>query len=130
VFEQNRAPVLEEPKIIAPLHPGLRNLASVVAGLSATPDEQASRTGPESKPERLDAAPPESENARALSPEAIRLEQAVQANERLEAVAHELSLQVRELARERHALRLKLAGVITFSAALTVWGLVAASQLQ
>jgi hypothetical protein len=130
VIEQNRVPVLEAPEITVPLHPGLRNLAGAVAGLSATPAEQVSRTGPESKSECFDAAPPQTENAGALSPEAIRLEQAVQANERLEAVARELSIQVRELVRERYAQRMKLAGVFTLSAVLTVWALAATVTLM
>jgi hypothetical protein len=73
---------------------------------------------------------PQSENAAAPPPEAIQLEQAVLANERLEAVAQELSIQVRELMHQRHALRLKLAGVFTFSAAMTVWAIAAVYLTQ
>ncbi len=121
MIEQNSVPVLETPEIIAPLHPGLLNLASAVAGLSAMPQKGAATV--------TERCLPPSENAAAPSPDAIRLEQAVQANERLEAVAQGLSIQLRELTHQRHDLRLKLVGVFTFSAAMTVWAIAAAVSL-
>jgi hypothetical protein len=131
VIEQN-ASVLERPESITPPlhHCGLRNLASAVTKSSAEPVERVSQTEPESKPERVDAAQPTFQSPAAPLPEAIRLEEAVQANERLEALAHELSTQVRELAHQRDAFRLKLAGAFTLSAVLTAWGLTAAVMLM
>ncbi len=125
--EQDRVTVLEKPKTMPTMRHGLMNLASAVAGFAAPPPD--SRAEPEPEPKRYDAPAP-SETAPVPPAEPVQLDRAVQANRRLEMVAEELSTQVRELARERSLLRLRLAGAFTISAVLAVWSIAAAVLLM
>ncbi len=125
--EQDRVTVLEKPETMPPMRDGLMNLASAVAGFAATPPDSCAESEPEPKHHDASALP---ENAPVPPAEPVRLDRAVQANRRLEMVAEELSTQVRELARERSVLRLRLAGAFTISAVLAVWSIAAAVLLM
>ncbi len=125
--EQDRVTVLEKPETMPPMRDGLMNLASAVAGFAAPPPDSRAESEPEPKHHDASGLP---ENAPVPPAEPVRLDRAVQANRRLEMVAEELSTQVRELARERSVLRLRLAGAFTISAVLAVWSIAAAVLLM